>query len=63
MVDITTIEPNYIPMSTMDLIDANRSLQDKNRQLNYVASTLLFIVIVTAVYIQTNKPKNENCSN
>lgn len=63
MVDITTIEPNYIPMSTMDLIDANRTLQDKNRQLNYVAFTLLLIVIVTAVYIQTNKPKNENCSN
>jgi hypothetical protein len=60
MVDITTIEPNGIPMSTMDLIDANRELAENNKQLNYIVVALLFVVLVSTAYIQMNKPRNEN---
>jgi hypothetical protein len=60
MVDITTIEPNLIPKPTMVLIEANRKLEENNKQLNYIVVALLFVVLVSTAYIQMNKSRNEN---
>jgi hypothetical protein len=62
MVDITTIEPNALPEPLVVLIDGNRILSTKNRQLKYFVAALLIIVIAvaTTTFIHSNNPRKEN---
>ncbi len=60
MVDITTIEPNTLPKPTLVLIDSNRVLISKNKQLKYFATALVVISILAMAYIQVNNPIKED---
>ena len=60
MVDITTIEPNAIPKPMVVLIDSNRALISKNKQLKYFATALVVISILAMAYIQVNNPIKED---
>ena len=60
MIDITSIEPNSLPKPMVVLIDSNRVLMNKNKQLKYYATAVLVIVIVAMAYIQVNNQKKEN---
>ncbi len=60
MVDVTTIEPNALPKPMVALIEYNRSLIGKNKQLKYFATALLVIAILATAYIQVNNQKKEN---
>lgn len=60
MIDITSIEPNSLPKPMVVLIDSNRVLMNKNKQLKYYATAVLVIAIVAMAYIQVNNQKKEN---